>query len=170
VRFQVDIAGRARTLDARRDGARWAITVDGRPVTVDMARNGERWSLLIGGRSYDVAVERNGPRDRTVHVDGDAISLALSDGRARRGESDDPPGHAGQSRSGPMRVVAPMPGRVVKLLVSTGDQVAARQGLVVIEAMKMENELRAPGAGAVTEVAVAAGTSVEAGTLLIVVT
>jgi biotin carboxyl carrier protein len=163
VRFEVNVAGRVRTVDARRDGAGWAITVDGRPVLVDMVRNGERWSLLVGARSHDVAVERNGPVERTVHVDGGAIALSLSNGRARRGR---PEGHAG---SGAMRVVAPMPGRVVKLLVSTGEQVVARQGLVVVEAMKMENELRAPRAGTVTEVVVAAGTSVEAGTLLMVV-
>jgi biotin carboxyl carrier protein len=163
VRFEVDIAGRVRTIDARRDGTRWAITVDGRPVPVDIVRNGERWSLLIGARSHDVAVERGRPGERTVHVDGGAIVLSLSNGRARRGRSE---GHAS---SGAMRVVAPMPGRVVKLLVSTGEAVAAKQGLVVVEAMKMENELRAPRAGTVTEVAVTAGTSVEAGTLLVVV-
>jgi biotin carboxyl carrier protein len=164
VRFEVDIAGRVRTIDARRDGSGWAITVDSRPVPVDIVRNGERWSLLVGTRSHDVAVERIGQVERTVHVDGDAVALFLSTGRARRGRSVGPAG------SGTMRVVAPMPGRVVKLLVSTGEQVAARQGLVVVEAMKMENELRAPRAGTVTEVAVAAGASVDAGTLLVVVT
>jgi biotin carboxyl carrier protein len=153
-----------RTIDARRDGAGWTLTVDGRPVPVDMVRNGERWSLLVGARSYDVAVERTGSFDRTVYLDGNAIALSLSNGRARRGRAE------GSGGAGPMRIVAPMPGRVVKLLVSTGEHVAARQGLVVVEAMKMENELRAPRAGTVTELAVAAGTSVEAGTLLVVVT
>jgi biotin carboxyl carrier protein len=62
-----------------------------------------------------------------------------------------------------------MPGRVVRVLASVGDRVAARQGLVVVEAMKMENELRSPRDGVVTEIPVAAGTAVEAGTVLVVV-
>ena len=66
-------------------------------------------------------------------------------------------------------VVAPMPGRVVRVLVSPGDEVAARQGVVVVEAMKMENELRSPKAGKVKEVNVTPGTSVEAGRVLVVI-
>jgi biotin carboxyl carrier protein len=74
-----------------------------------------------------------------------------------------------QVASGPRRIVAPMPGRVVKVLVKPGDTVDARQGLVVVEAMKMENELRAPGAGTVTEVKVTEGASVEANSVLVVI-
>ena len=62
-----------------------------------------------------------------------------------------------------------MPGRVVRVLVAPGDTVAARQGVVVVEAMKMENELRSPKAGTVKEVAVTPGTSVEAGRVLVVI-
>ena len=61
-------------------------------------------------------------------------------------------------------VVAPMPGKVVKLLVKPGDQVTSRQGVIVVEAMKMENELRAGRDGVVREVLVTEGTSVDAGT------
>jgi len=66
-------------------------------------------------------------------------------------------------------VTAPMPGRVVRILVSPGETVAARQGVVVVEAMKMENELRSPKAGTVREVSVTTGTSVEAGRVLVVI-
>ena len=62
-----------------------------------------------------------------------------------------------------------MPGRVVRVLVAAGDEVAVRQGVVVVEAMKMENELRSPKAGRIKEVNVAPGTSVEAGRVLLVV-
>ena len=62
-----------------------------------------------------------------------------------------------------------MPGRIVRVLVKPGDEVALRQGLIVVEAMKMENELGSPKAGRVTEVAVVEGVSVEAGRLLVVV-
>ena len=71
--------------------------------------------------------------------------------------------------AGPQQVTAPMPGKVVRLLVSAGDEVQLRQGLVVVEAMKMENELRAAKAGRVREVFVREGQSVEAGTPLVVV-
>jgi len=78
--------------------------------------------------------------------------------RGRRGEAD----------SGPGAIVAPMPGRIVRVLVKPEEAVVARQPLVVVEAMKMENELRAPHAGTVAEVRVAEGASVEANTVLVV--
>jgi biotin carboxyl carrier protein len=71
--------------------------------------------------------------------------------------------------NGDQRIVAPMPGKVVRVLVAVGASVAPRQGLVVVEAMKMENELTATRAGTVTAVNVTEGTSVEAGRLLLVV-
>jgi biotin carboxyl carrier protein len=71
--------------------------------------------------------------------------------------------------NGDQRIVAPMPGKVVRVLVAVGDIVEPRQGVVVVEAMKMENELTATRAGTVIEVAVGEGTSVEAGRLLVVV-
>jgi len=68
-----------------------------------------------------------------------------------------------------LRIVAPMPGKIVRVLVRTGEAVRARQPLVVIEAMKMENELRAAGSGTVAEIQVTDGQSVEAGALLAVI-
>jgi biotin carboxyl carrier protein len=70
---------------------------------------------------------------------------------------------------GEQTVVAPMPGRVVRVLVGPGDEVAARQGVIVVEAMKMENELRAPKGGRVKDVSVSAGNSVEAGRVLMII-
>ena len=70
---------------------------------------------------------------------------------------------------GEQAIVAPMPGRVVRVLVAPGDEVAARQPVVVVEAMKMENELRSPKAGRVKDVPVTEGTSVEAGRVLVVI-
>jgi biotin carboxyl carrier protein len=75
----------------------------------------------------------------------------------------------GASGSGPQRLVAPMPGKIVKVLVKPGDAVQPRQGLVVVEAMKMENELRAARAGTVRDIFVREGQSVDAGTPLAVV-
>ena len=76
---------------------------------------------------------------------------------------------AARAGAAPQRLVAPMPGKVVRVLVKTGDAVHARQPLVVVEAMKMENELRASRDGTVAEIHVREGQSVEAGALLIVI-
>ena len=90
-----------------------------------------------------------------------SVPVSIDAGR-RRGKI---AGHA----DGEQRIVAPMPGRVVRVLAQPGDEVELRQPLIVVEAMKMENELRAPKAGRVKEVAVEPGASVEAGRLLIVI-
>ena len=94
-----------------------------------------------------------------------ALPVALNT-RRRFGRKDD----AGEGGSGPQRIVASMPGKVVRLLARQGDSVAPRQPVVVIEAMKMENEIRASRDGTVTDVLVQEGQSVEAGTLLAIIT
>ena len=98
-----------------------------------------------------------------VTMEGRSATVAVNGRRTRSGG--DPARHA----HGEQSVVAPMPGRVVRVLVAPGDEVAARQGVVVVEAMKMENELRAPKGGRVKDVNVSAGTSVEAGRVLLVI-
>ena len=140
------------------------LEVGGRTRQVDVVAVPCGWSLLLDGRSYEVALDA--PHGQpTLSVNGQSMPITLP-GARRFGRG----GAAGDSgASGPRRVVAPMPGRIVKLLVKPGDVVAARQGLVVVEAMKMENELRAPGAGTVAEVRVVEGASVEANAVLIVI-
>ncbi len=98
-----------------------------------------------------------------VSLGGRTVPVVVN-GRTRRGGRTEDGGRAGQQA-----VVAPMPGRVVRVLVAPGDTVVARQGVVVVEAMKMENELRSPKAGTVRDVAVTPGTSVEAGRVLVVI-
>jgi biotin carboxyl carrier protein len=138
-----------------------------------------RWSLLISpdvvsgfsrtgtgpARSFEASVEVPDAGEWLVCVNGHTIPLAIADPR----EAFASRSHAaagGDARSA--NVAAPMPGRVVKVLVKPGDAVAARQPLVIVEAMKMENELRAPRAGTVAEVRVREGQSVEANAVLVV--
>ena len=97
-----------------------------------------------------------------MRIDGRIAAATVNGRRTGRGGA---PTAATRAR-GEQAVVAPMPGRVVRVLVAAGDAVAARQSVVVVEAMKMENELRSPQAGRVKEVAVTAGASVEAGRVL----
>jgi biotin carboxyl carrier protein len=98
----------------------------------------------------------------TVRVNGVAMSVSLN-GRRRA------PGEHGDQTAGPQRVLSPMPGKVLRVLVRPGDAVRARQPIAVIEAMKMENEIRAGRDGRVTEVAVRDGQSVDGGTLVAVI-
>ena len=170
---EIEVGGRTRNVEARGP----EIFLDGQRVPVDVARSGHAWSLILGQRSYEVAVVEHAAGDLTVHVNGRPIavkSLRFGHGgqagergiAARRTRSDARAEIAGH---GPQRVVAPMPGRIAKVLVKVGDAVAAGQGLVVVEAMKMENELRSPRAGTVTEVAAVEGAFVKADAVLVVV-
>ncbi|MCC7180837.1 MAG: acetyl-CoA carboxylase biotin carboxyl carrier protein subunit [Acidobacteria bacterium] len=168
--FDLEIGGRVRRVRvAARDG-RWEIAVDDRVFDVDhRGVGGATASLLVredGGppRSIDATVTpRAGGAGFDVLLDGHTLPAALVSRFGRR------VGEAAAGGSGPQQVVAPMPGKIVKLLVAPGDAVEPRQGLVVIEAMKMENELRASRAGRVKAVKVAEGQSVEAGVLLVTV-
>ena len=157
--FEVEAGGTTRRIE-RRGGQMW---LDGRPVDLDAVKAGHGWSILLGRRSYEVSLVQRGPGELTVHVNGRAVTVR--GGLQRFGSR---AGAAAVSARGPGRVVAPMPGRIARVLVRVGETVAARQGLVVVEAMKMENELRSPRAGIVTEVRAAEGALVEANAVLIV--
>jgi biotin carboxyl carrier protein len=113
---------------------------------------------------YEVFVAPSG-RGGEVLVTLDARVRAVTVNGRRTGHA----AQVGVQAPGEQRVTAPMPGRVVRVLVAPGDEVTARQGLVVVEAMKMENELRAPRGGRVKEIGVAAGVSVEAGRVLVII-
>ncbi len=172
MKFQLEIGERTRIVDVQRRPDGYLVTVDGRPHEVQAARLGERaWSLIVrnetdhAARSVEADVppqSANGAFD--VHVDGVRVPVQLRHGQGRTSRE------TGASRgAGVQRVTAPMPGKVVRVLVAAGDVVAPRQVLVVVEAMKMENELRALRAGTVSSVLAAEGQSVEAGTPLLVV-
>jgi biotin carboxyl carrier protein len=165
--FEIEAGGRTRIVEIERRAAGYRVTVDGREHIVDVAKAGATWSVLIATRSYEVAV-LDGAGGATVYVNGQPVPVSV----AGRGQRRARPGSGGEvaGAGGPQQVVAPMPGRIVKILVRPGDTVAPRQGLVVVEAMKMENELRSPKAGTVADVRVTEGMSVEAHAVLVVVT
>lgn len=168
--FEVEIDGRARTVGVERvDGApsRFRVTVDGRTQLVDAVRvEADTLSIVLpdeGDQSHEVGFSPGlEPGQVTVYLHGATMTATVNGRRARRGA-------ALAAGAGEQRIVAPMPGKVIRVLVEPGDEVAGRQPLVVVEAMKMENELSSPRAGRVKEVAVRPGQSVEAGRLLVVV-
>jgi biotin carboxyl carrier protein len=171
MRIEIEIGGKARDVTVEPDATcpgRTRVSWDGTTREVDARvverdRHGVLLSLVrVGGAAASrqvrcVATGRNGVT--TVHL-GDVVVEAVINGRRVAGDA------SGDAAGGASRLVAPMPGKVVRVLVAPGDQVEARQPLVVVEAMKMENELAAPRAGTVTEVPVTEGMSVEAGRLL----
>ena len=172
--IDVTTEGGSHHLDIRRDGAGWLVTLNGRTRRIDLRRDGSLWSLLDFGvvgldapapaaRSHELAVDLRAGDEAWVHVDGRPLRVqlpSLAPPRRRR--------HGGATAGGGShRVVAPMPGRVVKVLVATGEHVTERQPLVVIEAMKMQNELRAAGTGVVGTVHAVEGALVDAGAPLI---
>jgi biotin carboxyl carrier protein len=172
MKFQFDIGDRERTVEVRRQPDAYRIEVDGQASIVDAVQvTDDRWSLIVRDVNTQrvvsaeaVVVPQNGHAVMSVYVNGQHIPVSLRGGSGRRAK--------GESRthgSGPQRLIAPMPGKVVRVLVKPGDDVQPRQGLVVVEAMKMENELRAARAGRVRDVFVSEGQSVEAGTALAIV-
>ena len=121
------------------------------------------YSILIGGHSYEV---RTGPLPEGqtwVDVAGRRQHFYLRDPRNGR------PGSGTASRGGQATLKAPMPGKVVRILVAEGDIVEAGQGLVVVEAMKMQNEMKAPRAGVVKSIKAREGATVTAGEALMVI-
>ena len=139
-----------------------AVRVDAHVLSLIVTNQSDRQSDRL---SYEVAIAPSGAGAAlTVAVGATPVGVSV-DGRRRRGRPDD----QGAAGAGPQRIAAPMPGKVVRVLVKSGDQVRARQPLVVVEAMKMENELRARLDGTVADVQVREGQSVDAGALLLVV-
>jgi biotin carboxyl carrier protein len=118
--------------------------------------------LMGGGRSHRVAITEGASGELTLALADGVVRATVNGRRSRRGG--EVAGAAGEQR-----ILAPMPGKVLRVLVQPGQDVAARQPLVVVEAMKMENELSSPRAGRVKEVTAVEGQSVEAGRILIVV-
>jgi biotin carboxyl carrier protein len=168
--FDVEVNGRSRTIAVERAAAgRYRVVVDGRAREIDVARVGTLGlSLLIDGErgvSREIQVATAGsPGEMLVRIDGRTVTATLN-GRRGAHRAANP----GASAQGEQTVVAPMPGRVVRVLVGAGDTVEARQPVIVVEAMKMENELRSPKDGRVKNVAVEPGASVEAGRILVVI-
>ena len=172
MQYDVVIGERTRKVVVLRVGEAWRVTVDEVPYEVQATRvDGALLSLLVGqggaapSRSVPaVVVSGKAAGALGVHVNGRQLAVAISEsGRSRRR------GGAAAHGIGPLRLTAPMPGKVVRVLVAPGDAVEAGQGLVVVEAMKMENELRAAKAGRVVSVSVTEGQSVDAGAVLAVV-
>jgi biotin carboxyl carrier protein len=164
----VTAEGRDRTVvvDGPGSDGRYQVSVDGVAQAVDAAalRPGS-WSLIIGGRSFQVDLDRRpgaGATRIAATVGDSVVTLQVEDAlRKRLAATGARPAARGES------VRAPIAGKVVKVLVAVGDTVAAGKPLIVLEAMKMENELAAERGGTVSAIHRAAGQAVDTGDLLV---
>ena len=144
--------------------SQWRIRLDGRELLIDAAQAGANTlSLLMNGQSFEVRRERLQDTLQIV-VRETAYSVSIEDPRSLRSRK-----LAGIDNAGPQKLVSSMPGKVVRVLAREGDEVAAGQGVVVVEAMKMQNEVRSPKAGTLVRMLATPGKNVDAGEVLAIV-
>ena len=176
--IDVMVNGRSWRVDIEPDSRSGAltVTVNGRSRDVDASWvDADTLSLIDGGASHEIRLHRRDDGASVgVEIAGEIHEAAVSTVRARPNPRPAAGGGAAAGDTTPGRgfslaIKAPMPGRVVRVLVATGDRVKARQAVVVVEAMKMENELRSPRDGIVTAISAAPGAAVETGAVLVVI-
>jgi biotin carboxyl carrier protein len=159
--YEVTIAEKVYRVELVRTEQEWKCKLDGRELPLDVvsAQDG-MLSLLLQGKSYEVKQETVGAESNVV-VGQERFSASVRDPRSYRSRR-----RSGASEQGVMKIKAPMPGKVVRILAPAGTRVEIGQSVVVIEAMKMQNELKAPKTGVVKKISVAEGAAVEAGQAL----
>jgi biotin carboxyl carrier protein len=170
-------------IDVTLDGRPWKVAVEPADepgqfaVTIKGTRRvvGASWvdadtlSLVDAGAAREVRIHRRQDGSIAVEVDGRVYETLVAAKRGREGVSDRGAAKTPSASASMHAIKAPMPGRVVRVLVAVGDRVTALQGVVIVEAMKMENELRTPRDGTVKQVLVAGGTAVETGAVLVII-
>jgi biotin carboxyl carrier protein len=173
MKLELEIDGQTRKVDIAPDATpgQWRIQIDGETIAADacLLRPGVL-SLLIHGQAHRVVLDA----DLAAAANSDAPDPALHLGAHRiEWQTDDPRSfrrrrrHAGTD--GPITLKASMPGRVVRVLIAKGDTVAAHQSVLVLEAMKMQNEIKSPKEGRVIDLRVAPGDTVTSGQILAII-
>ncbi len=164
MKWWVERDGRRLEVSVSGEGQQFAVRVDGSERRVSFLPVAANLAALLGedGSAYSVAHQRLGPRRWRISLGDREFVVQLRDPLERV------VAQRADGRQGPQEIRAPIPGKVVRIAVSTGDEVVAGQPLLVLEAMKMENPICAEEAGRVEEVLVSAGAAVEGGQLLLV--
>jgi biotin carboxyl carrier protein len=168
MKLTAELSGEQHQVEIKRDGARLSALIDNRRYELEAREQGDGVYLLLAGkRVFECRVDQSeSQRGRMeVHVGGDTHAVTLADPKRLRGAQ-----LAGAHADGKAaQIVAPMPGKVVRVMVQQGAQVEAGEGILVVEAMKMQNEMKSPRAGTVTELHAGAGSTVKAGEILAVI-
>lgn len=165
MKYEVRISGKTRLVELERQGDGWQARLDGEADVADVVETAPNtFSILVSGQSHQISVTPSSDGGLELVTGGFEFSAAVTDPRSWRGRR-----HGGAEAEGRQQIAAPMPGKIVRLLVKAGDAVEAGRGLLVIEAMKMQNEIRSPKSGTVERVLVREGQAVNAGEVLCVV-
>lgn len=161
--YDISIDGENHRLELNQVEGQWACRLDGREIAVDavLARP-DVLSMRLGNKAYEVKCERVGS-EMHLWVGSVRFSAEVRDPRSLRGRD-----RAGDEH-GPKKLTAPMPGKVVRVLVSQGAEVEVGTGVLVVEAMKMQNEVKSPKKGRVQKILATEGAAVNAGDVLAIV-
>lgn len=166
MKLRVEVDGQDYSLELQKNGADSNFRLEGVSSASGVASVTETtpgtFSVLLGARSFTVNVVPDGDA-LEVWTGGERHRISIADARDR------PSGTRKRGPAGPMEVRAQMPGKVIKLLVQSGSPVQVGQGLIVVEAMKMQNEMKSPKEGIVSKIYAVEGATVAAGEVLIVV-
>lgn len=166
MKFEVQLDGssgkKSRIVEMERNGSGWSILLDGQPADADAVEIAPHiFSILLNGQSHEIRVSAAPDGKLTLQTAMYEFTAEVIDPRAWTGSR-----HGHVEAEGRQQIIAPMPGKVVRMLVKAGDRVEAGQGLFVVEAMKMQNEIRSPKSGTVERVLATDGQTVNAGEVL----
>jgi biotin carboxyl carrier protein len=161
--YDIYIDGKNYRLELNRPGGRWTCRLDGREIEVDaVLPRPNVLSVRIGNKAYEVKCERVAG-DVHIWVGSQRFAAEVRDLRSLRSRS------RAADEHGPKKLTAPMPGKVVRVLVSQGAEVEAGAGILVVEAMKMQNEVKSPKKGTIQKILVREGATVNVGEVLAIV-
>ncbi|MGA3106892.1 MAG: biotin/lipoyl-containing protein [Terriglobales bacterium] len=163
--YEVIVGGKAHRLELQRSaGGGWECQFDGQVVPIDaLIPRRDVLSLLVDGRAYEVKREQTAT-DLHMWVGSSRFAVELRDPRSLRSRM-----QVREDDAGPKKILAPMPGRVVRVLVAENSEVESGQGIVVVEAMKMQNEIKSPKKGIVKKISAIPGEAVNPGDVLAIV-
>jgi biotin carboxyl carrier protein len=162
--FEIIVDGKTHRLEIEKGARGWLCRFDRQTLQVDaVIPRRDVLSLILDGKSYEIKREQTAT-DLHMWVGNARLSVEVRDPRSLRSRQ-----KSGMDEKGPRKIVAPMPGRIVRVLVQEKSPVEAGQGMVVVEAMKMQNEIKSPKKGVVQKITAAAGAAVNAGDVLAIV-
>ena len=165
MKCEIELDGKLRSVEVMHSGERARWTIDGSELDADAVEVSPGiYSILIGGKSLEARVEAKGDSQLRVTVASREYEATIRNSRKWKRDR-----AAGAEAEGRQQVTTPMPGKIVLVLMKTGDAVDAGQGIVVVEAMKMQNEIRSPKSGTIERLLVVAGQTVNAGEVVAIV-
>lgn len=163
MKYQVLLAGKTRVVELTRQNDAWKISLDGNALDADAVEVAHNiFSVLLSGDSHQIRIAPRPDGTITLHTGLAEYHAEVIDPRSWRGRR-----QGAIEAEGRQQITAPMPGKVVHLLVKQGDSVEAGQGLLVVEAMKMQNEIRSPKSGKIEKLFAQEGQPVNAGEVLL---